>query len=149
MKYLPDMAKGFSDPKAVVNVGDGFEYLKNHKNEFDVIITDSSDPEGIYRKNNSTELINRKSILGPAESLFQESFYLLLKSALKPPHGIICCQGESIWLHLNLIKKIVTFSRDIFPTVGYAFASTPTYPSGTIGFLICSLEKVKYCYWNQ
>ena len=88
--------------------------------------------------------VNNKSICksGPAESLFQESFYSLLKSALKPPHGIICCQGESIWLHLNLIKKIVTFARDIFPTVSYAFASTPTYPSGTIGFLICSLEKV-------
>lgn len=101
---------------------------------------------------------------GPAESLFQESFYSLLKSALKP-NGIICCQGqkssspfevelkfgkfcfihflgESIWLHLNLIKKIVTFCRDIFPSVAYAFASTPTYPSGTIGFLICSLDKV-------
>jgi spermidine synthase len=42
------MAKGFSSPKAVINVGDGFEYLKNHQNEFDIIITDSSDPEGIY-----------------------------------------------------------------------------------------------------
>ncbi|CAF4306099.1 unnamed protein product, partial [Adineta steineri] len=124
-KYLPNMAQGFSSPKAVINVGDGFEYLKNHSQEFDVIITDSSDPEG------------------PAESLFQESFYSLLKSALKPPHGIICCQGESIWLHLSLIKKIMTFARDIFPTVAYAFASTPTYPSGTIGFLICSLEKDK------
>ena len=81
---------------------------------------------------------------GPAESLFQESFYSLLKSALKPPHGIICCQGESIWLHLNLIKKIVQFTRNVFPTVAYAFASTPTYPSGTIGFLICSLEKVDH-----
>lgn len=40
------MAKGFASPKAVINVGDGFEYLKNHPNEFDVIITDSSDPEG-------------------------------------------------------------------------------------------------------
>jgi len=37
----------------------------------------------------------------------------------------------------------VTYTRDIFPTVAYAFASTPTYPSGTIGFLISSLEKVK------
>ena len=42
------MAKGFSNPKAVINVGDGFEYLKNHQHEFDFIITDSSDPEGIY-----------------------------------------------------------------------------------------------------
>ncbi len=36
----------------------------------------------------------------------------------------------------------MTINRDIFPTVAYAFTSTPTYPSGTIGFLICSLEKV-------
>jgi spermidine synthase len=49
-KYLPNMAKGFSSPKAVLHVGDGFEYLKNNKNQFDVIITDSSDPEGIYSK---------------------------------------------------------------------------------------------------
>jgi len=117
------MAKGFSSPKATIHIGDGFEYLKDHKNEFDVIITDSSDPEG------------------PAQALFQESFYELMKAALKPPHGVICCQGESIWLHLNLIKKLVTFSRDIFPSVAYAYASTPTYPSGTIGFLVCSLDK--------
>jgi len=121
-KYLPGMAKGFDSPKAIIHVGDGFEFLKQNKNEFDVIITDSSDPEG------------------PAEALFQAPFYSLMKAALKQPNGIVCCQAESIWLHLNLIKKIVTFSRDIFPTVAYAFASTPTYPSGTIGFLICSLD---------
>ena len=44
-KYLPSMAVGLDSPKLELNVGDGFEYLKNHKNEFDVIITDSSDPE--------------------------------------------------------------------------------------------------------
>ena len=27
-------------------VGDGFEYLRNHVDAFDVIITDSSDPVG-------------------------------------------------------------------------------------------------------
>ena len=48
-KYLPNMAQGFSNPKSVINVGDGFEYLKNHQNEFDVIITDSSDPEGFHK----------------------------------------------------------------------------------------------------
>jgi spermidine synthase len=45
-KFLPEMAKGFLSSKAKINVGDGFEYLKQHKNEFDVIITDSSDPAG-------------------------------------------------------------------------------------------------------
>lgn len=44
-KYLPSMAVGLSSPKLELCIGDGFEYLKNHKDEFDVIITDSSDPE--------------------------------------------------------------------------------------------------------
>ena len=44
-KYLPSMAVGFNSPKLTVNIGDGFEYLKQHKDHFDVIITDSSDPE--------------------------------------------------------------------------------------------------------
>lgn len=33
------------------------------------------------------------SRLGPAESLFQESYYELMKKALKPD-GVLCCQGK-------------------------------------------------------
>lgn len=40
------MAKGFSSPKLTQYIGDGFDYMKKHENEFDVIITDSSDPVG-------------------------------------------------------------------------------------------------------
>lgn len=40
------MAKGFESPKLTVHVGDGAEYVKKHKGEFDVIITDSPDPKG-------------------------------------------------------------------------------------------------------
>jgi len=45
-KYLPDMAQGFLSPKATVLIGDGVDYLKKHKKEFDVIITDSSSSDG-------------------------------------------------------------------------------------------------------
>lgn len=47
-KYLPFMACGFDSPKMNLTIGDGFEFMKNHQAEFDVIITDSSDPIGIY-----------------------------------------------------------------------------------------------------
>lgn len=40
------MAKGFSSPKLTQYIGDGFEYMQQHESEFDVIITDSSDPVG-------------------------------------------------------------------------------------------------------
>lgn len=45
-KYLPNMSIGFQHPKVKVHIGDGFEYLKDKTNQYDVIITDSSDPDG-------------------------------------------------------------------------------------------------------
>ena len=45
-KYLPKMAVGFESAKLKLHIGDGFEYMKKHQGEFDVIITDSSDPIG-------------------------------------------------------------------------------------------------------
>lgn len=45
-KYLPGMAKGFFSPKLTLHVGDGFEFMKQNQDAFDVIITDSSDPVG-------------------------------------------------------------------------------------------------------
>jgi spermidine synthase len=44
-------------------------------------------------------------------------------------------------LHLNLIKEVLDNSRKIYPTVQYAWASVPTYPSGQIGFILCSNEE--------
>lgn len=43
-----------------------------------------------------------------------------------------------MWLHLNFIKNVLDSARKVFPVVQYAWASVPTYPSGQIGFLICS-----------
>lgn len=47
-QYLPRLSLGLNNPKVTVSVGDGFEFLRNHRGEFDVIITDSSDPVGKY-----------------------------------------------------------------------------------------------------
>lgn len=45
-KYLPGMAVGYSSAKLTLHVGDGFEFMKQNQEAFDVIITDSSDPMG-------------------------------------------------------------------------------------------------------
>ncbi|PVU86093.1 hypothetical protein BB560_001862 [Smittium megazygosporum] len=121
-KYLPGMAAAFSHPKVTALVGDGFEFMKAHKNEFDVIITDSSDP------------------VGPAESLFGVEYYKLLNDALNET-GIACSQGECQWLHSDLISQVLAFSSEIFPVVKYAFTTIPTYPSGQIGFTLVSKNK--------
>ena len=41
-KFFPKLACSFDNPKLKLHVGDGIEYVRQHKNYFDVIITDSS-----------------------------------------------------------------------------------------------------------
>jgi spermidine synthase len=65
-----------------------------------------------------------------------------MNAALKE-NGIICCQGENLWVLGDLVKNIVSFTRKIYPSVGYAYTQIPTYPCGCIGFVLCSKEKVK------
>ena len=117
-KYLPGMSIGFQHPNVSVHVGDGFEFLRERKGEFDVIITDSSDPEG------------------PAESLFQKPYFELLFDALKEG-GVVTTQAENIFLHLKLITELKKSCKEVFPVVEYAYTTIPTYPSGQIGFMVC------------
>ncbi|XP_014666010.1 PREDICTED: spermidine synthase-like [Priapulus caudatus] len=118
-QFLPQMAKGFESPKLNLHIGDGFEFMKQHQGEFDVIITDSSDP------------------VGPAQSLFQKEYYTLISGALKPD-GVLCSQGECIWIDLELITKMNKFCRELFPVVDYATMSVPSYTCGQIGAILCS-----------
>ncbi|KAK8089911.1 spermidine synthase [Apiospora hydei] len=120
-EYLPGMAEGYKHPKSKVHVGDGFKFLNDYKNCFDVIITDSSDPEG------------------PAESLFQKPYFQLLHDALRDG-GVITTQAESQWLHLPLITKLKKDCKEVFPVAEYGFTTIPTYPSGQIGFMVCCKE---------
>lgn len=139
--YLPHMAHVYEDKRVTVYIGDGFEFLKNHRESYDVIITDSSDP------------------VGPAHTLFEKPYFQLLHDALRDG-GAISTQGECLWLHLPLIKELNTFTKTLFPVVEYAFTTIPTYPSGQIGFVLCSKDpqrNMRYpvrgvpgCkYWSQ
>ena len=52
--------------------------------------------------------------------------------------------GECIWMHLPLIKSMLDFCQTIFPVCSYGFTTIPTYPSGQIGFILCSKNKVSF-----
>ena len=120
-QYLPHMSALLSDPRVTVHIGDGLEFLTQNTTTYDAIITDCSDPEG------------------PAASLFQQPYFQLLRDRLNPG-GHISIQAESIWLHLPTIRELLDTARPFFPTVEYAYATVPTYPSGQIGFLVASRE---------
>lgn len=116
-QYLPSLAKGFEDPRVTVHVMDGAKFMDANQNHFDVIITDSSDP------------------IGPASVLFETPFYNAMHKSLTDG-GIVCTQGECIWLHLNLIQPLIKSISETYTTVEYAYTTIPTYPSGQIGFII-------------
>jgi spermidine synthase len=97
----------------------GFKFLAENQGEYDVIITDSSDP------------------VGPASVLFETPFYDAMYKSLREG-GIVCTQGECVWLHLNLIRPLVTAISKTFSTVEYAYTTIPTYPSGQIGFIVAT-----------
>jgi spermidine synthase len=57
--------------------------------------------------------------------------------------GIISTQSECVWLHLDLITNLYNLSKKIYKSVDYAYTTIPTYPSGQIGFMICSKSENK------
>eukprot|EP00285_Hemiselmis_virescens_P019349 CAMPEP_0173394556 /NCGR_PEP_ID=MMETSP1356-20130122/28137_1 /TAXON_ID=77927 ORGANISM="Hemiselmis virescens, Strain PCC157" /NCGR_SAMPLE_ID=MMETSP1356 /ASSEMBLY_ACC=CAM_ASM_000847 /LENGTH=302 /DNA_ID=CAMNT_0014352969 /DNA_START=31 /DNA_END=939 /DNA_ORIENTATION=+ len=120
--HLKHLSCGFEHPKSHLTVGDGLAFISSKTAQYDVVIVDSSDPDG------------------PAGTLFGETFYKAVHKALKPG-GIVCSQGECMWLHLDLIKSMMDFCGGLFGTVGYAYTTIPTYPSGQIGFLISAKEE--------
>jgi len=118
-EHIPSMAKGFSHPKMNLHVGDGFAFMEKHKNEFDVIISDTSDP------------------VGPAERLFSQEYYNLMHATLKDD-GILAVQGESMFIHLKLIRGLLDFCNSLYAKAAYATGYVPSYPCGQIGYLLAS-----------
>jgi len=120
--FLPHMSALLESPRVKVFVGDGFKFLAENEATYDVIITDSSDP------------------VGPAQALFEKPYFKLLHDALTPG-GHISTQSECQWLHLPLVASLLESTRELFAVSEYAFTTIPTYPSGQIGFMVCSKEQ--------
>ena len=118
-KYLPTLAMGYDDPRVTVRVMDGAKFMDDNREAFDVIITDSSDP------------------VGPAGVLFETPFYRAMHGSLREG-GIVCTQGECMWLHADIIKPLMDSISKIYTNVGYAYTTIPTYPSGQIGFILAT-----------
>lgn len=119
-RFLPSMAVGFDDPRVAVHVADGNEFIKDRSDYYDVIIVDSTDP------------------VGPAEALFEEPFYRGMRGALRDG-GVIAAQGESFFMHREVVAGLMGIMKKLFPVHGYAYTLVPTYPGGNIGVAMGSL----------
>ena len=109
----------WSDPRATLLVRDAFGYLEENPGQFDVIISDTTDP------------------IGMAERLFSDEFYKLMVRALAPG-GAAATQCEQYFFDTDLIKQIYATAKRLTKSPAYYYAHIPTYPGGGIGFMYVS-----------
>ncbi len=118
-QFLPEIAGKLDDPRVEVIVNDGFMHIHQHKNAYDVIMVDSTEP------------------VGPAAPLFERGFYQGIFEALKE-EGIFVAQTDNPWFKADLIQKVNRDVREIFPITRVYAANIPTYPSGMWTFTMGS-----------
>ncbi len=118
-EYLPEISCALDDPKVNVVVDDGIKHVQEHKNTYDMIIVDSTDP------------------VGAAEGLFGGDFYRNVYEALTPD-GIFVAQTESPFFEQALISRVQQDVAAIFPITKLFLANVPTYPGGLWTFTMGS-----------
>ncbi len=138
--FFPQLSCSFDHEKANLVVADGIAFVKEHKNSFDVVIVDSTEP------------------VGPAVELFSPSFYQNVYECLHED-GILVVQSESPFLNQDVIQMAYGGIAGIFPITKLYLASIPTYPSGLYSFsigskkydpeTICNKPDLKHKYYSD
>ena len=126
-EFLPTIAGKLDDPRVEIRVEDAIEFIKDKKNEYDVVLIDSTDP------------------MGPGEGLFTEEFYTNVKNSLKAG-GIVAAQSESPVVNKEEIKKMYNLLKKVFPICATYTSNIPTYPGGYWAWAFCSetVEPLSY-----
>ncbi len=107
-KFFPTVACSMDDPRAIILNEDGFKYIQDYKNEFDIIIVDSTDPVGF------------------AHVLTTEEFFKYVFEALKED-GIYVGQSESLHYHLDIVVRFQKALKKTFPIVDLYTTVIPVY----------------------
>jgi spermidine synthase len=118
-EFFPGHTSGLSDPRVDIQIGDGFDYLEKHPDEFDAVLSDSTDP------------------VGPGVVLFSAKYFELAKSAMKKG-GCFVTQVEGIWSRRNATVSVRNELLNHFSTCEWYGAPIPTYPGGYWSFLVAS-----------
>lgn len=98
---------------------DGVDWVKKHKNTYDVLIIDRSDP------------------VGPAAKLFNQDFYQGVYESLSED-GVAVFQSGSPFYNQRTLKKTFKSLQSLFPIVRTYLVTIPLFPCGLWSFTIAS-----------
>lgn len=118
-KHLKVTACSFDNPKLNLKIEDGAKFIAQHRDSFDVIIVDSSDP------------------IGPSSVLFGEAFYKNVHKALRKD-GIVVAQADSPFYRIDNQKNTLKMCGGLFNKMGFYNYSNASYPPGHWSFLFAS-----------
>jgi spermidine synthase len=115
-QYLPNHAQGaFDDPRWRLVIGDGFNYVRDCEESFDIIIVDSTDP------------------IGPGEALFSAQFYAACRQKLRTG-GILVTQNGVPFEQTGEVINTAKHFRELFRDWHFYSAAIPTYVGGIMAF---------------
>ncbi len=118
-KYIPQTASALGDPRLDLQIEDGVEYMKKTDKTFDVILIDSTDPNGA------------------ATPLFGPEFYADVFKRLNPD-GIVVAQGESVFYEAEMQAKLLSIASPLFKYTSMFNFTNMTYPGGLWSFMWAS-----------
>jgi len=110
-KYMPEISRGWDDPRVDLIIGDGAQYMKDARErgeQFDVILLDSTDP------------------VGPAIVLFERPFHEDIAACLSE-NGVVVRQAGLPLTMSKVMPFVVKRFEDVFPFVQVYRAPVPTY----------------------
>jgi spermidine synthase len=111
-QYMPNINKAaFDDPKLTLHIADGVAFVRETQKKFDIIIVDSTDPEGL------------------GSVLFTHEFYQNCYKILNKD-GILVTQNGVPFMQATELKQSVASFRQIFKYGTCYRATIPTYAFG-------------------
>jgi spermidine synthase len=114
IKYLPNHSKGaFNDSRLNLVIDDGAKFVRSNKSQFDVIITDSTDP------------------IGPGETLFESHFYADCAKVMGK-NGILVTQNGVPYLQGDEVTDTYRRWKPLFQTRRFYLTPVPTYAGGAM-----------------
>jgi spermidine synthase len=118
-EFIPRTARSFDDPRVELKIADGVAFMRESDRVFDVILIDSTDPNGA------------------AEPLFGSDFYRDVAARLAPD-GIVIAQGESVFYETATQTALLKIASPLFKYASMYNFTNMTYPGGLWSFLWAS-----------
>jgi spermidine synthase len=131
-EHLPEVNESaFADERLQVNIIDAAEFLKRESNRgrYDLIVADRPDPGG------------------PADSLFTDTFYDLVRQALTPS-GIAVFQSGNPFSQMQESAEAYKDLGRVFEHYGVYLTVTPTYLGGYMAITWASVGFRLGTPWN-